>query len=137
MNGLTEVRLIWLAGAIQVGIVLVNGILPQRLAVRQKLAEVPTFLRQIVYVHWMYIVLGVGFFGSLCFGFAHELAGGSSLGRFLSAFMGAFWLLRAVLQLFYYDKDLRRANRGLDALYLASLLTLSFIFGWAVFAPAA
>lgn len=137
MNELGEVRLIWMAGAIQAGIVLVNGVLPARLRVRENVASTPEFIRQIFYVHWAYIVLTVGMFSALCFAFAHDLAGGSSLGRFLSGCMGAFWLLRVGLQCFYYDRELRRANRWLDALYLASLITLSFIFFRAVFVPVA
>jgi hypothetical protein len=136
MNALTQVRLIWVAGAIQAGIVLVNGILPGRLRVRENMRPVPTFIRQIFYVHWVYIVLIVGLFSALCFGFAHDLTA-SRLGRFLSAFMGAFWLLRAMLQWFYYDREIRRANRWLDAVYLAGLITLSLIFGWTAIATVA
>jgi len=137
MNELTDVRLIWMAGAIQAAIVLVNGVLPGRLRVRENVKDVPTFIRQIFYVHWIYIVLTVGFFSALCFGFARDLAGASALGRFLSGFMGAFWLLRIALQCFYYDPEVRRANRWLDALYLASLIVLSLIFARAAFARVA
>jgi hypothetical protein len=137
MNELTEVRLIWAAGAIQAGIVLVNGVLPGRLRVRENVASVPDFIRQIFYVHWVYIVLTVGFFSALCFGFARDLAGVSALGRFLSGFMGGFWTLRIVLQSLYYDREVRRANRWLDALYLGSLIALSIIFARAVFVPVA
>ena len=137
MNELTDVRLIWMAGAIQAAIVLVNGVLPGRLRVRENVKDVPTFIRQIFYVHWIYIVLTVGVFSALCFGFARDLAGASALGRFLSGFMGAFWLLRIALQCFYYDSEVRRSNRWLDAMYLAGLITLSCIFARAAFAPVA
>ena len=103
--------------------------LPGRLRVRERLAGVPRFMRQIFYVHWLYIVIVVGMFAALCFGFAPELAGASALGRFLSGFMAAFWLLRIVLQIFYYDRELRRENRGLDTLYVGSLIVLVVVFG--------
>jgi hypothetical protein len=137
MTELTAMRLIWLAGAIHAGIVFANIPLPRRLRVQEYLAGVPTFLRQIVYVHWIYIVLVVGLFSALCFGFARDLAGASPLGRFLSAFMCGFWLLRVLLQWFYYDAEIRRANRRLDALYLVALVGLVAIFGWVAFIPAA
>jgi hypothetical protein len=130
MTELTAVRLIWLAGSIHAGIVLANLPLPRRLRVRESMAGVPTFLRQIFYVHWLYIVLMVGFFSALCFGFAHELAGASALGRFLSAFMAGFWLLRTFLQYFYYDRGVRRANVALDVWYVVALFVLVSIFGW-------
>ena len=85
---------------------------------------------------WVYIVLTVAWFSALCFGFAHELAGASALGRFLSVFMAGFWLLRILLQCFYYDRGVRRAHRLLDALYTVSLLILTGIFGWVATHPA-
>lgn len=129
------VRLILAAGVIHAGIVIANIPLPGRLRVRENLAVVPNFVRQIFYVHWVYIVVVVGFFSALCFGFAAELAGATLLGRFLSAFMAAFWLSRLLLQWFYYDSGVRRANRGLDAIYAVSLLALVGIFGWNAIRP--
>lgn len=93
----------------------------------------PLFLRQIFYVHWIYIVLVIGLFSALCFGFAPELAGASALGRFLSAFIAGFWLLRIGLQWFYYDPEVRRQNRALDALYNLALVALVGIFATAAF----
>ena len=130
MTELAAERMIWAAGCIHAGIVLTNAVLPQRLKVRENLASTPVFVRQIFYVHWIYIVFIVGFFGTLCFGFAHDLAGASRLGRFVSAFISGFWLLRFLNQLFYYDRDVRRANGGLDLVYLLGLAALAAIFGW-------
>lgn len=137
MSEPTAVHLIWLAGAVHAGIVFANIPLPRRLRVRENLAGVPAFLRQIFYVHWIYIVLVVGLFSALCFGFARDLAGASVLGRFLSAFVCGFWLLRVLLQWFYYDAEMRRANRLLDAVYLVALAALIAIFGWVALVPAA
>ena len=131
MNANLMKELIWGAGVVHVGIVAANVPLPGRLRVRERLAGVPRFVRQIFYVHWIYIVIVVGFFAALCFGFARELAGGSGLGRFLSGFIALFWLLRILLQVFYYDGEVRRENRGLDLLYVGSLSVLVVIFGMA------
>jgi hypothetical protein len=128
-------RAIWGAGVVHAGIVLANIPLPGRLRVRERLAPVPRFLRQIFYVHWMYIVIVVGLFAALCFGFAADLAGASGLGRFLSGFMAGFWLLRIGLQIFYYDSEMRRENRGLDTIYLGALVVLVVIFGVAAIRP--
>ena len=109
--------------------------LPRRLRVPERLAGAPRFARQIFYVHWIYIVLLPGMFAALCFGFAGELSGATALGRFLSAFMAAFWLLRMGLQVFYYDRQVRRDNRGLDLLYITALVLLVVIFGVAALRP--
>jgi hypothetical protein len=123
------------AGVVHVGIIAANIPLPGRLRVRERLAGVPRFLRQIFYVHWLYIVIVVGLFAVLCFGFALQLAGGSALGRFLSGFMAVFWLLRIGLQIFYYDREVRRENRALDMLYVGSLTFLVVVFGVAALRP--
>jgi hypothetical protein len=131
MNTGWLIRAIWGAGAVHVGIMAANIPLPGRLRVRDRLAGVPKFLRQIFYVHWIYIVIVLGLFAGLCFGFARELAGASALGRFLSGFMAGFWLLRILLQIFYYDREVRRENRGLDMMYVGALILLVVIFGMA------
>jgi hypothetical protein len=123
------------AGAIYVGIMVANVPLPRRLRLQERLAGVPGFVRQIFYVHWIYIVLLLGMFAALCFGFASDLSGATALGRFLSAVMAAFWLLRMGLQVFYYDRQLRRENRGLDLLYMTALAFLIVIFGAAALRP--
>jgi len=123
------VRAIWGAGVVHVGIMAANIPLPGRLRVRERLAGVPLFVRQIFYVHWIYIVIVLGLFAALCFGFAGELAGGSGLGRFLSGFLAAFWLLRIALQVFYYDREIRRENWVLDTMYLGALVVLVLVFG--------
>jgi UDP-N-acetylmuramyl pentapeptide phosphotransferase/UDP-N-acetylglucosamine-1-phosphate transferase len=126
----SAVRVIWFAGSIHAGIVCANVPLPRQLRVCEGMAHVPRFLRQIFYVHWLYIVLIVGAFSALCFGFAEDLAGASAVGRFLSGFLSGFWLLRIVLQCFYYDREVRRAHRVLDSVYVLSILCLTGIFTW-------
>jgi len=101
------------------------------------MASVPRFLRQVFVVHWIYIVLTVSLFSLLCLFFARDLAGGSSLGRFLCIAMGVFWGLRLPLQLFYYDAELRRRNRVLDLAYVLALVALIAIFVAAALAPCA
>jgi hypothetical protein len=123
------------AGLVHLAIMGANIPLPGRLRVRERLAGVPVFLRQIFYVHWVYIVIVLGLFAALCFGFAPELAGASALGRFLSAFMAGFWLLRIVLQVFYYNAEIRRENRVLDSLYLVALVVLVGVFGLSALRP--
>lgn len=135
MTGALMKELIWGAGAVHVGIMAVNLPLPRRLRVRERLAGVPRFVRQIFYVHWVYIVIVLGLFAALCFGFAPQLAGASALGRFLSGFMAGFWLLRIGLQILYYDREVRRENQGFDLMYLASLVVLVVIFGMAALSP--
>jgi UDP-N-acetylmuramyl pentapeptide phosphotransferase/UDP-N-acetylglucosamine-1-phosphate transferase len=137
MTETTARNLIWIAGCIHVGIVLANVPLPGMLEVRKHLVNVPRFIKQVFYVHWFYIVLIVSFFAALCFGFAHDLAGASPLGRFLSAFMAGFWLLRIALQWLYYDYSLLRRHRLLYLTYTVALIALVGIFGMLALYPRA
>ena len=120
---------IYAAGAVHVGIVLGNIPLPRRLELRANLQKLSPILRQVFLIHWLFILILVALFAALCFGFAPELAGASPLGRFLSRAIGAFWLLRLFLQLFYYDAELRRQNRLLDTAYLLAVAFLAGVFG--------
>jgi hypothetical protein len=126
-------ELIMGAGVVHVGIIAANIPLPRRLRVRERLAGVPLFIRQIFYVHWIYIVFVLGMFATLCLGFAGELAGTSRLARFLSGFLCAFWMSRVALQIFYYDRKVRSENRTLDFMYVGALLCLVVVFGLAAF----
>ena len=119
---------IWAAGVVHAGIFLANFALPKKLRVRENAARLSPILRQVLYVHWLYILIVVLLFAALSFWFAPELAGGSRLGRFLSAAISLFWSLRIVLQLLYYDRETRRQNRLLDAMYIAALVFLSGVF---------
>jgi hypothetical protein len=126
---------LWLAGTIQITVILANAVLPAKLDVRAGVASLPRFLRQVFVIHWIYVVLIVFLFSLLCFLFPRELAGGSALGRFLTVVMALFWLLRFLLQLFYYDPELRRRERVLDLMYLLGLFVLIAIFSVAAIRP--
>jgi hypothetical protein len=120
---------LWVAGAIQLVIIAANFALPKKLRCRENLAKVSPMIREVFVVHWLYIVLVLGIFTTLCFWFAPELAGGSRLGRFLSLAMAIFWLLRVPIQLFFYDPEIRRQNRLADVVFLLTFSYLGIVFG--------
>lgn len=119
---------LWAAGAVQVAIIAGNFLLPGKLRCRENLSPVPPIIRQVFAVHWAYVVLVVAAFASLCFWFPHEVAGSDRLGRFLAAFMAAFWLLRIPLQLFFYDRRVRREHRLGDVSFLLAASYLGLVF---------
>jgi hypothetical protein len=119
---------LWAAGAVQLVIIAANFVLPTKLRCRENLANVSPMIRSVFVVHWVYIVLVLGIFTSLSFWFAPELAGASRLGRFLSAVIAVFWLLRLPIQLFFYDPALRRQNRLGDVVFLLAFSYLGVVF---------
>jgi len=82
-----------------------------------------------------YIMLVQVGFALLCFWFAGELTFGRPLGRALAGFLAVFWGLRVLLQLFYYDRELRRDNRLFDVLFLAADSFLAAVFALAALLP--
>jgi len=119
---------LWAAGVVQVAILAANFALPGRLRCRENLARVSPMIRDVFIVHWAYIVLVLGFFASLSFWFAPELAGASKLGRFLSGLIAVFWILRVPIQLFFYDAEIRRQNRVGDVVFLLAFSYLGVVF---------
>lgn len=127
-------RLLWFAGFVQLAIACANFLLPRKLKYRENLARVSPIIRQIFVVHSIYIVGVVLLFAALTFGFAGELTSGHGLGRFLAAAIAVFWLVRAPVQLLYYDATLRKENRWGDLAFTAAALFLGATYGAAAFA---
>ena len=125
--------LIWSAGLVQLAILAANFVVPGHLRLRENLAKVTPMIRSVFIVHWTYILLVLALFSALCFGFAPDLAGGSRLGRFLSAAIAVFWLPRIPIQLFVYDRELRRQHRLGDVAMLLALTFVVLVFGAAAF----
>jgi hypothetical protein len=88
-------------------------------------------VRQVFVVHSIYIVLVLLGFCAACFLFASQLVGHDPLGRSLSAFLAFFWLLRIILQIFFYDGDFRRQHRLADVAYILACTFLAGVFGLA------
>jgi len=118
-----------MAGAVQLAILAANFVVPGKLHCRENLARVSPMIRSVFIVHWVYILMMIAMFSAICFGFAPELAGGSRLGRFLSAAMALFWLPRIPIQLFVYDRELRRNNRLGDVAILAAFSFIALVLG--------
>jgi len=133
MHGLLQ--LLWLAGLVQVAIAFANVFLPAKLKYRDNLSRVSPIIRQIFVIHSAYIVGVVLLFAVVTFGFAGELTSGHGLGRFLAAAIALFWLMRAPVQLLYYDAALRRENRWGDIAFTAGALFLALTYGAATLAP--
>ena len=103
---------------------------------REHLRNVPLVMRQVFLVQNAYIMLVQAGFGLLCLFFADELVSARALGRALAGFLAIFWGSRVLLQLFYYDRALRRANRLFDILFLLGDGYMAAVFWLAALLPA-
>jgi len=126
---------VYVAGALHLVVASANVFAFGKFRYLEHLRGVPTVVRQVFLVQNAYIMLVQAGFALLCFFFAGELTAGRPLGRSLAGFLAVFWGSRVLLQLSYYDRELRRANRPFDVLFLAADGYLAAVFALAALLP--
>jgi hypothetical protein len=114
-------------GVILLGLVLANFVAAKRLRYAENLAGSEVMVRQIFYVHCAYIMSIISGLALLCLGWPQLLLEGG-MGQVLSGFFGLFWASRVVVQLTYYDKELRRRERVWDDFFLLVFVVLCVVF---------
>lgn len=125
--------LLYAAGALHLVVASANVFAFGKFRYRDHLRNVPLVMRQVFLVQNAYIMFVQIGFAILCFYFAGELTSGMGLGRAIAGFLAVFWGSRVLLQLCYYDREARRANRFFDVLFLSADGYLALIFGVAAF----
>ena len=115
------------AGLIMVGLVVANFVAAKRWNYAANLAGAITIVRQIFFVHCAYIVVIIAALALLCLGWPELLLEGA-LARGFCGFWGLFWASRVVVQLCYYDSEMRRRERFWDVFFLGVFSALSGFF---------
>ena len=126
---------IYVAGALHLLVASANVFAFGKFRYLDHLRNLPLVMRQVFLVQNAYIMFVQAGFALLCFFFASELTSGRPLGRALAGFLAVFWGSRVLLQLFYYDRELRRANRLFDVLFLLGDGYLAAVFALAALLP--
>lgn len=78
---------------------------PSRFRWREELSTLSLLNRQIFYVHTFFICLGLVLTGLLCFSQSAALLEVTAVNRTIHLFLGIFWLIRLIAQLFVYDRS--------------------------------
>ncbi len=115
------------AGLILSGLVIANFVAAKRWKYADNLAGATPMVRQIFHVHCAYIVAIIAALALLCLGWPHLLLEGK-MSRVLCGFFGIFWGSRVVVQLTYYDREVRRRDRAWDVFFLGVFAVLSAVF---------
>jgi hypothetical protein len=123
------------AGALQLVVASANLFAFGKFRYLEHLRQLPLVVRQVFLVQNSYIMLVQVGFALLCFLFTAELTSGKALGLALAGFLAVFWGSRVLLQLFFYDRELRRANRVYDVLFLLGDGYLAVVFALAALLP--
>lgn len=119
-----------IAGLILTGLVIANFVAAKRWDYSGSLAETQLIVRQIFHVHCAYIIAIIAALALVCLGWPKLLLEGGFSKAFCT-FFALFWLSRVIVQLTYYDSDLRRADRCWDIFFLGVFLALAIIFALA------
>jgi hypothetical protein len=115
--------LIFVAGCLQLCVLIASSLVPTRLNWKTSLAGLPRLHRQLYWIYGGYVVLAIIANGLVCVVNADELAAGSRLARCVCAYFAIFWGVRLSLQPFLDVKE------HLTAWWLhAGYHTLSLLF---------
>ncbi|MES2660196.1 MAG: hypothetical protein V4689_16350 [Verrucomicrobiota bacterium] len=109
------------------GLVVANFVAAKRWRYADNLAGSEAMVRQVFYVHCAYIVAIIAALAVLCLGWPRLLLE-DGMGRVLCGFFGLFWGSRVVVQLTYYDREVRRRDRSWDVFFLGVFVVLSAVF---------
>lgn len=116
-------------------IVVANFIAPKMLGYRENLARCDRFFGQVFVVHAAYIVLTVGAMGAFCLWRPAFFLEGGEVGRALAGFLAVFWGSRVVLQIFFYDRAVKRRHPFWNALFGSAFGALGGLFLILAFRP--
>jgi hypothetical protein len=115
------------------GLLAAGLLMPGVVGLRQHIATLPKFIRQLFWVYYAFIGLSLLCFGFGTFFLADQLAAGTPLARAVCAFLALFWSVRFVAGTFVFDlrpyltDPWRRA--GLTAANLV-FTGLPIVYGW-------
>jgi hypothetical protein len=90
--------LIFVAGLLQLCVLIASALVPLRLDWRNVFTALPRLHRQMYWVYGGYVVLAIIANGLVCVFNSSELAAGSGLARFVCGYIAVFWGIRVSLQ---------------------------------------
>jgi hypothetical protein len=95
--------LLQVAGVLHLGLMCAGLLMPKVVGMRQHLAALPPFIRQLFRVYYSFIGLCLVSFSIITIAFADTLAAGGNLARALCVFFALFWTLRLIAGTFIFD----------------------------------
>jgi len=125
------------AGLLHLGLIAAGVLMPQVVNLRTNLTSLPSFIRRLFWVYYIFIGLSLVSFGALSFFLADALASGTVLARAVCGFLAAFWTIRLFAAAFVFDVKPYLTGALWKTGYYATNVVfalLPLIYGWAVFA---
>jgi hypothetical protein len=130
---------LWVVGAGNFLVLVASFQVPFRLHWKQDLQSLTPFNRKLLWVQSGFTVLTIITFGTLTFVLHKELLRGDRAALCLAAFIGAFWMMRVLIDAFYFSHADWPAGKGfvvghilLTSLFVGLAGTYSALFAWHV-----
>jgi hypothetical protein len=122
-----------LAALTYLGLLAAGLLMPGVVGLRQHIAALPNFIRQLFWVYYAFIGLSLICFGLGTFLLADQLAAGTPLARAVCGFLALFWSVRFFAGTFVFDLRPYLTSRwrraGLRAANLA-FTCLPIVYAW-------
>ena len=121
---------LYIAAAAQLSVAVLNLFLVRIMKWEEEVARIPQLVREVFHVHAWFISITLVIFGVVTLRFAGELAAGTNdLGRWLAAGIGLFWLIRWVMQFFFYSSSHWKGKRAETIVHIVLILLYGFFAG--------
>lgn len=108
-----------IAGTLLTILSLLHSIFPRYFNWKAELIHLSLMNRQMMQVHTFFIALVVFLMGLLCLTASHELVT-TDLGKTISLGIGVFWMIRLIVQFFFYSPDLWKGKLFETIIHIAS-----------------
>ena len=126
IKGIDVKEALYIVAAAQLTVAVLNLFLVRIMKWEEEVARMSQLVREVFHVHAWFITITLVIFGVVTIRFAGELAAGTNdLGSWLAAGIGIFWLIRWLMQFFYYDSSHWRGKRAETIVHIV----LIFLYG--------
>ena len=128
--------LMLISGILHLGTLLGSAQVPKELRFKEDLPKLNPMLRHWVLVAGAYLVFNIVAFGIISILFREELAARSTMARVFCGYVCLFWLVRLVIQFFFFDAKPYLRNWFLKAGYHGLTVVFTWqtiVYGWASF----
>lgn len=119
--------LLQVAGVMHLGLICAGLLMPRVVGLREHLAALPPFIRQLFWVYYSFVGLCLASFCLITIAFADTLAAGGDLARALCAFLAVFWTVRLFAGTFVFDMRPYLTTRARRLGYHAINIVFAFL----------
>lgn len=133
MKATNLILLLQIAGALHLGLLCANALMPRSVDLRDHIAALPQFIRRMFWVYYFFINLCLISFGLITFTLAGSLTTGSDLAHAVCLFFTVFWTFRLLTGIFVFDMRPYLTTIGRRLGYYAINIVIVYllvVYGW-------